>query len=141
MTAPHKDKIQSIGNRKRGTHLEPPEVPGDDGVPELHLVQRGHGEGGGKQDAAHDPDDGSEHPEVPRRDADAAPRAVLLLPLLLPRRAAQPPDVGGADPDPHLPGPASRLHRRRRRRRRRSRRRTSSLHSRRERARWSIKAA
>ena len=118
---------------ERKAHLEAPDVPGDGGVPELHLVQRGHGEGGGEQDAAHDPDGGRERPEVPRRDA-AAPGAVLLrllLPLLLllvpPRRrwrTTQPADVGGADSGPHTPAPGP-LHRRRGRRRRTRR---SSLH-------------
>jgi hypothetical protein len=52
-----------IGNERKA-YLEPPDVPGDGGVPELHLVQRGHGEGGGEQDAAHDPDE-EEEQEAP----------------------------------------------------------------------------
>lgn len=52
-------------------------------------MKRGHDEGGGEQEAAHDPDHHGEHPEVPGGDVDAAPGR---LPL------PQPPDVGRADP-------------------------------------------
>lgn len=70
--------------------LKSPEVSGDGAVTELHLMDRRHHEGGSEQEAAHGPDDHREHPEVPR--SDAAPH------LPLPRRAPQPPDVGGSDP-------------------------------------------
>lgn len=101
-------KTERDRERERRRYLEAPEVPGDGGVPELHLVERGHGEGGGEKEAAHEGDDGREHPEVPGRDADgphAGPRGVLLLPL------PQPADVGRAHPPGSgLPAPAA-LHR------------------------------
>jgi len=71
-------------------------------------VERGHGEGGGEQDAAHEADDGREHPEVPGRDADADADAHAGGPrgMLLPR--PQPADVGRAHP-PGLPAPRRRI--------------------------------
>lgn len=69
--------------------LKAPEAHGDGAAPELHLMNRGHEEGGGEQEAAQEPDHHGEHPEVPRRDAGDAPRLALL---------PRPPDVGRADP-------------------------------------------